>query len=345
MKIVTVLGARPQFIKSALVSQAFQANPTIKEVAIHTGQHFDQAMSEAFFKELAIPLPNFNLNINQMNHGEMTGRMLIEIERILIAERPNGMLVYGDTNSTLAGSLAASKLNIPVFHVEAGLRSHNRTMPEEINRIITDHLSSLLFCPTRNAVNVLKSEGMVKGVHLTGDVMYDLFLKNQRQLKNIDNPFVLATIHRPANTDTQDILRSIIKGLEKINQEVRVIFPIHPRTIKKLSKFGIDTTLSHLPPFGHKDMIAHLSSAELVITDSGGVQKEAFFAKTKCITVRTETEWAELIDAGVNCLSSPSEIYDNFKMMNAKKCNFSDQFYGNGNAAKIIADKILEFFS
>lgn len=344
MKIVTILGARPQFIKAALISRSFQAVPDFKEIIIHTGQHFDSNMSDIFFNELTIPDPNYHLNVNQMNHGEMTGKMLIEIEKILIQENPDGVLVYGDTNSTLAGSLATSKLDIPIFHVEAGLRSFNRSMPEEINRVVTDHLSSLLFCPTQNAINILNNEGIEKGVHFSGDIMYDLFLEHQHS-EGSPTPFVLVTIHRPANTDQPEVLRIIIEELEKIHKEINVIFPVHPRTEKKLQKFGIHPNFKTVSPLSYKEMVEHLSSAEMVLTDSGGVQKEAFFAKTKCITVRTETEWVELIDAGVNCLSNPSDIYSTYNKMKNKECNFSNSLYGDGNAAEIISNKILEYIS
>ena len=347
MKIASILGARPQFIKAALLSNDFCTTKNIQEIIIHTGQHFDEKMSHGFFTELDISVPDFQLNINQMNHGEMTGTMMTELEKILLVEKPNGVLVYGDTNSTLAGSLAAAKLKIPVFHVEAGLRSFNRSMPEEINRIVTDHLSSLLFCPTKHAIETLKKEGITHGVIFSGDIMFDLFKKSQKGKDISKKPQVLATIHRPSNTDDPSTLASIIEGLERIHKEKQVVLPVHPRTEKKLKEFGITPAVNVMPPLSYNEMVSHLLSSEIVITDSGGVQKEAFFAKTKCITVRSETEWVELIDAGVNhlCDSNADAIWDTFNLMTNKQCDFTPQLYGDGNSAKIIVDEIQKYLS
>ena len=347
MKIASILGARPQFIKAALLSNDFCTTKNVQEIIIHTGQHFDEKMSHGFFTELDIPVPDFQLNINQMNHGEMTGTMMTEIEKILLDEKPNGVLVYGDTNSTLAGSLAAAKLKIPVFHVEAGLRSFNRSMPEEINRVVTDHLSSLLFCPTKHAIEMLKKEGITHGVIFSGDIMFDLFKKSQKGKDISKKPQVLATIHRPSNTDDPSTLASIIEGLERIHKEKQVVLPVHPRTEKKLKEFGITPAVNVMPPLSYNEMVSQLLSSEIVITDSGGVQKEAFFAKTKCITVRSETEWVELIDAGVNhlCDSDAVAIWDTFNLMTNKQCDFTPQLYGDGNSAKIIVDEIQKYLS
>ena len=346
MKIVTILGARPQFIKSSIVSKAIKKFSELEEISIHTGQHFDENMSNIFFEQFQMPKPLYNLNINKNNHGEMTGLMLDEIEKILIKENPQGVLVYGDTNSTLAGSLAAVKLNIPIFHVEAGLRSYNRSMPEEINRILTDHISSLLFCPTENAVKILKKEGIENGVIYSGDVMYDLFINQSSNKSLYNNPFVLATIHRPSNTDNPKVLNEIIEGLEEINSKIKVILPLHPRTKKKIKELDLSSSFTIIPPLGYKEMINYLINAELVITDSGGLQKEAFFSKTKCITVRSETEWVELIDSGANilCESSKKAICDAFNKMTLKKCDFSPKFYGKGKAAIKIVKSISSFF-
>jgi len=352
LKIITVLGARPQFIKAAMVSEKLAAIDSFSEVIIHTGQHFDQNMSDIFFNEMGLPKPDYNLNINQMSHGQMTAKMMEKIEPILMDEKPNGVLVYGDTNSTLAGSLTAAKLHMPVFHVEAGLRSYNRGMPEEINRVLTDHLSSLLFCPTVNAINILAKEGIQKGVENCGDVMYDAFLKFKQQIENGENeisegdsPYVLATVHRPENTDNKNNLISIFKELDKINEKIRVVLPLHPRTKGQLQKFGIQTKIQWIEPIGYLSMLSLLNSAEMVITDSGGLQKEAFFAKKKCITVRDDTEWTELIDIDVNRLSAPAELYDAFESMRANQCDFSKKIYGNGNAGKIIVDSMVEYFA
>ncbi len=345
MKIVTILGARPQFIKSSIVSKAINKNSKIEEVIIHTGQHFDDNMSSLFFNQLEMPKPKYNLNINNMSHAKMTGVMLEKIETILIKEQPQGVLVYGDTNSTLAGSLAAAKLNLPVFHVEAGLRSYNRLMPEEINRLLTDQISSLLFCPTENAVNILKKEGINKGVIHSGDVMYDLFISSNKNIVKNNDSFILATIHRPANTENPIVLESIIKGLEKINAEKKVVIPLHPRTKQKLKKFGITTNLKIIKPVGYLEMMNHLKNAQLVITDSGGLQKEAYFSKTKCITVRSETEWVELIDQGVNTLCDPTieSMWIAYNKMIIKKCDFSPYFYGDGRASAKIVKSIFSY--
>lgn len=345
MKLITIIGARPQFIKSSIVSKSIAQIKDLDEIIIHTGQHFDRIMSDIFFDELQISKPKYNLNINQMNHGEMTAKMMIEIEKILIIENPDGILVYGDTNSTLAGSLCAAKLNIPIFHVEAGLRSYNRSMPEEINRILTDHLSSLLFCPTQNSFNILKKEGITNGVLLSGDVMYDLFLKYRKKNNNIDYPYVIATIHRPVNTDNPKKLSSIIKSLEKINKLKKVIFSAHPRTRKKMEDYGISTNIKIISPLKYFEMINYLSQADIVITDSGGLQKESFFAKTKCLTIRNETEWVELVDAGVNILCKPTqnEIIEAYKKLSNSECDFNLNFYGDGNAASKIVKAIIEF--
>ena len=349
MKIITILGTRPQFIKAAMVSGELAEIDSFSEVIIHTGQHFNQNMSDIFFNEMGIPKPDYNLNINQMSHSKMVAKMMEKIEPILLDQKPNGVLVYGDTNSTLAGSLTAAKLNMPIFHVEAGLRSYNRGMPEEINRVLTDHLSSLLFCPTENAVNILAKEGIQKGVNNCGDVMFNAFLKFNQKIENkileVNSPYVLVTIHRPKNTDNQNNLISIFKELDKINEQIRVVLPLHPRTKRRLVKFGIQTKVQWIEPVGYLSMLSLLNSTEMVITDSGGLQKEAFFAKKKCITVRDETEWNELIDIGVNRLSAPAELYDEFKSMRANECDFSKKLYGNGNAGKIIVDSIVEYFS
>ena len=347
MKIATILGARPQFIKSSIVSKAIKEFSELEEILIHTGQHFDANMSNIFFDQFQMQKPLYNLNINKKNHGKMTGLMLEKIEKILIKEKPQGVLVYGDTNSTLAGSLAAVKLGIPIFHVEAGLRSYNHSMPEEINRILTDRISSLLFCPTENAVKTLKKEGLKDGVILSGDVMYDLFINQSRNITFDKKPFVLATIHRPSNTDNPKVLNEIIEGLEEINSKIKVIIPLHPRTKKKINELNLKTNLSIIPPLGYKEMISYIINAKVVITDSGGLQKEAFFSKTKCITVRSETEWVELIDLGVNilCDSSKKSISYAFNKMILKECDFSPKFYGKGKAAIKIVKSISSFLN
>ena len=359
MKILTIVGARPQFIKAATVSRAIikynknrsQFVDPIKEVIVHTGQHFDKNMSEVFFKEMQIPIPDYNLDINSLSHGAMTGRMLELIEKVLLVERPDKLLVYGDTNSTLAGALAASKLHIPVAHVEAGLRSFNRKMPEEINRVLTDHISSLLFCPTSRAVNNLEKEGIIdnqeRQIILSGDVMFDaaMFYKNHMKKPDINFPlkFILATIHRAENTDTPEILEQIINGFKKIGQDTPIIFPVHPRTRKLIKQYGINISTDKIfiiNPVSYLEMVYLLSHCNLVMTDSGGLQKEAFFFNKPCITLRGETEWVELIENSVNMLSGSKseEIVSAFHTMQNIKIPEKLSLYGTGNAGeKIVA--------
>ncbi|MDB5773381.1 MAG: wbpI [Burkholderia sp.] len=320
MNIFTVVGARPQFIKAAVVSHAMQRVPDMRETLLHTGQHFDANMSTVFFDELGIPTPEFNLDIHGGHHGDMTGRMLEGIERMLLAHRPDMVLIYGDTNSTIAGALAAAKLHIPVAHVEAGLRSYNRRMPEEINRVLADHASDLLFAPTQTAVRNLAQEGITGDkVLLTGDVMYDAALHFKeiafarsailRRLDLSDRPYVLCTIHRAENTDDLARLRNIFTALDMLAREIHVVLPMHPRTVAVLAKAGFDHSfhrnLQMIEPIGYLDMVRLESSAALIVTDSGGVQKEAFFQRVPCVTLRDETEWVELVEAGWNRLAPP----------------------------------------
>jgi UDP-GlcNAc3NAcA epimerase len=313
MKVVTIVGARPQFVKAAPVSQVLRQRHT--EVLVHTGQHYDREMSDLFFEEMNIPRPQYELGIGSGSHGWQTGRMLIEIEQVLLSERPDWVLVYGDTNSTLAGALAAAKLGIPVAHVEAGLRSFNRAMPEEHNRILTDHCADLLLCPTQTAVDLLKAESVTRGVHLIGDVMYDAALQfaevaRQRSTVLTDlgltaKTYALATLHRPYNTDDPDRLREVLAALDAL--EMPVILPLHPRTRSRLADLGNTqyvTRSTHLVnPVGYLDMLALEQSAALILTDSGGVQKEAYFFAVPCITLRPETEWVETVAAGWNRLA------------------------------------------
>lgn len=353
-KVITIVGARPQFIKAATVSRQF-ALLGVNELIIHTGQHFDTNMSDIFFDEMEIPKPDYRLNINGLTHGAMTGRMLEGIEEILLRENPDGVLVYGDTNSTLAGALAAAKLQIPLTHVEAGLRSYNMGMPEEINRILTDRISNVLFCPTDAAVHNLKREGfenMPIQIIKNGDVMQDAAIyyaaKAEQKsdiLNKINLPkFILATIHRQENTDSPEKLRTIIDGLNEINRHTPVIVPIHPRTLKKITEFNIVPQFTLIDPVGYFDMIQLLRNCDLVVTDSGGVQKEAFFFGKHCITLREETEWVELVEKGFNILvgSNSRKLINAFSAVKTMKSDFSLNLYGNGDAAKIAAEKIAE---
>jgi UDP-GlcNAc3NAcA epimerase len=313
MKVVTVVGARPQFVKAAPVSQALRKEHT--EVLVHTGQHYDYGMSQVFFDELGMPEPDINLGVGSGSHGRQTAEMLIGLEEVLLAERPDWVLVYGDTNSTLAGALAAVKLHIPVAHVEAGLRSFNRTMPEEHNRVLADACSDLLFCPTQTAVDNLARAGIAHGVHLVGDVMYDaalqhgaLALLSSRILERLDltaGQFALATIHRPYNTDDPSRLREILAALAAL--DMPVVFPIHPRTRDLLAQVGNPQSAIRNPqsvePLGYLDMLMLEQNAALILTDSGGVQKEAYFFGVPCVTLRPETEWVETVAAGWNRLA------------------------------------------
>jgi UDP-GlcNAc3NAcA epimerase len=312
-KILTIVGARPQFIKAAAISRAIRETGGLSEVMIHTGQHFDPNMSDVFFDELDIPKPQHHLDVNGGGHGDMTGRMLMAIEPILLVEKPDWVVVYGDTNSTLAGSLAASKLHIPVAHVEAGLRSFNRRMPEEINRLITDHLAALHFCPTATAVANLAAEGIVKGVHHVGDVMYDatLFAIDRAERSSTalfdlglkPKEYAVATVHRAENTNGPQQLGAVVQFLKERARQFTVVLPLHPRTRRAASRMGVDLDgLRVIEPVGYLDMAKLLRHSVEVYTDSGGLQKEAYFHRIPCTTLRDETEWTETITHGWNRL-------------------------------------------
>jgi UDP-GlcNAc3NAcA epimerase len=314
MKVISILGARPQFIKAFPVSRKLRESGH-QEILIHTGQHYDYRMSQIFFDELGMPKPDLNLGVGSGSHGKQTGQMLVGIEKALLKHKPDYVLVYGDTNSTLAGALAASKLHIPSGHVEAGLRSFNRVMPEEINRVLADHCSDLLFCPTQTAAENLKKEGITQGVHLVGDTMLDALLhfvqtvrRDSRILENLGikpKKYLLATVHRPYNTDDRQNLENILSAFSKIDETI--IFPVHPRTRKKIKelnktfpKKGLLGHLRMIEPVGYLDMLILEQNARLILTDSGGVQKEAYFFGVPCLTLRPETEWIETVEAGWN---------------------------------------------
>jgi UDP-GlcNAc3NAcA epimerase len=350
MKIVTVLGARPQFIKAATLSRSFARHNDVREVIIHTGQHYDEKMSDIFFEEMQIPKPDHFLHVSSKLHGEMTGRMLTGVEQIIITERPDCVLVYGDTNSTLAGALAAAKLHVPIAHVEAGLRSFNRKMPEEVNRVLTDHMSSLLFAPTRTAVDNLQKEGVAQDtVHFVGDVMYDAvqFYKPiaERQSTIIRDlgvegkPFILVTIHRAENTNDPARLNAIFAALHELSSHHTVILPLHPRTKSLLHTDYAGSNFRIIDPVGYFDMMCLQSACRLIVTDSGGVQKEAYFHGKYCITVREETEWVELVDKGYNFLARPLSVVSPLvgKLWNQGFPQRGEALYGDGSAA----DKIV----
>lgn len=357
VKIVTVVGARPQFVKAAAVSRVIreQYGAKLEEVLVHTGQHYDENMSKVFFDELDIPHPKYNLQISGGQHGAMTGRMLEAIENVLLEEKPDWVLIYGDTNSTLAAALAAAKLHIRVAHIEAGLRSFNMKMPEEINRILSDRVSSLLFCPTESAVSNLQKEGFTQGIHNVGDVMYDVALfyrdrarEQSRIIQTLNLKtcgFALATCHRAENTDDAQRLEGILRALANISDVLPVVFPVHPRTKKLIENYGYSQLLDRLivtEPLPFLDMVALEQAARIILTDSGGVQKEAFFYEVPCVTMRDETEWIETIPCGANILVGA----DREKIMRAASRilnkelvpNFSESPYGQGFAAKSIME-------
>lgn len=352
MKVFTVIGARPQFIKASVVSKAIRNSSGIEEVILHTGQHFDQNMSDVFFNELKIPKPSIVLGVNGGSHGEMTGRMLIEIERELLKHKPDKVLVYGDTNSTLAGALAAAKLHIPVAHVEAGLRSFNMRMPEEINRILTDQVSDVLFCPTDVAIANLKKEGFSEKkvkVLKVGDVMQDsamFFAKSARKPTNLGglDSYILATIHRAENTDIQSNLESIVKALNFIHKNIKpVVLPIHPRTKKTITSFGLNLDVLTVDPVGYLEMLWLIQNSSLVMTDSGGLQKEAYFFAKSCITLREDTEWTELVTAGANILvgANYESILAAAKDKLGQKIITDNNLYGGGRASEKIVEALL----
>ena len=353
MKIITILGARPQFIKAGSVSREISKYKEIEEVIVHTGQHFDTNMSDVFFDEMKIPKPHYNLGINSKSHGAMTGQMLEKIEEILLIEKPDWVMVYGDTNSTLAGALAASKLHIKIAHIEAGLRSFNMKMPEEVNRILTDRISTILFCPTDAAVKNLKNEGFDNfdcKVIKSGDVMQDgaIFYKDLAVKPDIEvkDDFVLCTIHRAENTDDDKRLRDIFKALNEISKEKQVILPLHPRTKKILSNLNVNIgNLNIIDPVGYLEMVWLIDNCDVVMTDSGGLQKEAFFFGKACITLRDETEWIELVDNGFNQLvgANQAKIIDTYsKYTNLFNKDYSLDLYGKGKASKLIVEQLLK---
>jgi UDP-GlcNAc3NAcA epimerase len=349
MKILSVVGARPQFIKAAVVSRALQPYSGVQELMVHTGQHFDDNMSDIFFRQLEIKNPRYHLNISNLPHGAMTGRMLEQIEEIILQEKPDAVLVYGDTNSTLAGALAAKKQHIKVAHVEAGLRSFNMAMPEEINRILTDRISDWLFCPTAAAIENLKKEGVETSgsrIFLTGDVMYDAVLHAAKNIPSA-HPFIkkeglteylLCTIHRQENT-LPVVLKKLISALNHLHRKIPVVMPVHPRTAAILKKEQLNCHFHLIEPAGYFEMMALLRHCRLALTDSGGLQKEAFFMKKICITLRNETEWVELVQNGYNLLAGtdPEKIYAATDTALTLNKSFSESFYGDGHAGEKIA--------
>jgi len=349
MKILTILGARPQFIKAGTVSREIANYDEVNEVIVHTGQHYDENMSDIFFEEMKIPTPNYFLGIGGKSHGAMTGQMIEKIEEVALQEKPDWIMVYGDTNSTLAGAIVASKLHIKLAHIEAGLRSFNMKMPEEVNRILTDRISNALFCPTDTAIENLRNEGYDDfdcSVVKSGDVMQDgaMFYKTLAVKPNcsIEKNYILVTVHRAENTDDVNRLKDIFDALDKIAKEKQVILPLHPRTKNIIE--GLELNLENLTiiePIGYLEMIWLIDNCDLVMTDSGGLQKEAFFFKKPCITLRDETEWIELVNNGFNVLvgADSEKILSTYESFNFNS-DFNSDLYGNGQASKKI---VLEF--
>lgn len=358
MKLLTVVGARPQFVKAAMLSAAIrrrcESGGDVSEIGIHTGQHYDPAMSDVFFDEMNIPEPVANLNVGSGSHGKTTAEMLKGLEEQMITHSPDWVVLYGDTNSTVAGALAAAKLNIPVAHIEAGLRSFNRAMPEEINRIMADHVSEKLFCPIQEAVRHLKNEGIVEGVYHVGDIMYDaavafdgLIVGRDGVLPRLElgeSEFFLATVHRAENTDNRERLKGILEGLADLSEVAPVVLPLHPRTRKCVSQHGLEEPLSKLrviEPISFLEMVELEKAARCILTDSGGVQKEAYFHKVPCYTLRDETEWVETVEAGWNRIVGA----DRTAIQEAAHAETPDTTipdYGDGTTSEKILDVLLK---
>ena len=356
IKLLTVIGARPQFIKASILSGLIDLNESAEEIVVHTGQHYDANMSEIFFDELGIRIPQYNLGISGGSHSDMTARMMIEIDTIMRDENPDLVLLYGDTNSTLAGALVASKLNIPIAHVEAGLRSWNWKMPEEINRVLVDRLSSYHFAPTEIARDNLINEGVaLDRIHVVGDIMFDATLKFSKliatrldllhELNVSPKGYILLTLHRQSNTDNAHTLRQIFKAIDKIAEQNIVVFPIHPRTKAMLSKYNVtlSSRIRVIDPVGYLDMLVLERNSSLIVTDSGGVQKEAYFNRVSCVTLREDTEWTELVKHAWNVLVSPNDT-DSIVSTVLSRINMSGEdcsLYGEGDTGERILKELL----
>jgi UDP-GlcNAc3NAcA epimerase len=355
MKIVTIVGARPQFIKAAVVTRELAGRTDVREVLVHTGQHYDDSMSRIFFEQLGLPEPDFNLGIGSGPHGAQTGRMLEAVETVMLKEKPDWVLVYGDTNSTLAGALAAAKLGLPLAHVEAGLRSYQRAMPEEINRVLTDQVSDLLFVPTGSAVRNLQREGIAEEkIRLVGDVMYDAALQFVgkadaasllRKFGLRGKRFALVTLHRAENTDDKTRLSTIIDGLSEMARSIEIITPLHPRTRAALERDGMwaraSGAMQCIEPLGYLDMLALEKEAAMIVTDSGGVQKEAFFFGTPCLILRPKTEWVELIELGCARLCEPQDLATAVQNLPRPEGAPAQSLFGGGRAGQLIVDALL----
>jgi len=347
MKLISLIGARPQIIKEGILNKEFEKKG-IKEILVHSGQHYDFNMSDVFFQVLNIRKADYNLGVGSATHAQMTAKTMIEFEKVVLKEHPDIILVYGDTNTTLAGAIVGAKLKIPVAHVEAGIRQEPKDMPEEINRVLTDRISKYLFCPSELAVNNLKKEGITEGVYFTGDIMYDLFLKMKPYFKediidefNLEeNKYIVTTIHRDFNTDSKEKLENILKELDKISKEIKVVFPIHPRTKKRIDEFKLNEYTKNIlliEPLDYLSMMGLVQKSLLVITDSGGLQKEAYFAGKRAIVVMPDTGWRELTQAGWNVLSEPDEIKNKMDyIMNNEISSNVENIYGDGKTGEKI---------
>ena len=353
MKILSIIGARPQFVKEAIIQQEINKFNDIEEIVIHTGQHYDENMSGVFFQVLNMRKPDYNLGISGSTHGEMTGKMLISLEKIMQKEKPDVVILYGDTNSTLAGALAASKLKIKIAHIEAGLRQEPKDMPEETNRVLTDRISSYLFAPSNLGLENLKKEGIKEGVYFTGDVMYDIFLKMRpkfdyslmEKLNLRENEYIMMTIHRDFNVDIKEKLEKILKEANKVSKEIKVVLPVHPRTKKRINEFGLEELIKNvlvIEPIDYLQLMGLTGMCYKVITDSGGYQKEAYFAGKQAAIIMPDTSWRELTDLKLNILTDENNIYEN--IINGKTVDYIKDIYGNGKAAEKIVNILREDF-
>jgi UDP-N-acetylglucosamine 2-epimerase (non-hydrolysing) len=351
MKLISLIGARPQFVKEAIIHEQIKKTE-IEEIIVHSGQHYDVNMSDIFFQTLNIKKPDYNMNIGSGSHGEMTGKIMIEFEKIVQKENPDMVLVYGDTNTTLAGAIVASKLKIPVAHIEAGIRQEPKDMPEEINRVLTDKISNLMFCASETSVENLKKENQIKGVHFTGDVMYDLYKKLENKFlyekyEELDlekDNYILMTMHRDFNVDKKEKLEKISKQIEKISKETQIIFPIHPRTKKRIKEFGLEKhyeKVKTIEPLDYLNLMGLVKNSKKVVTDSGGLQKEAYFAKKQAIVIMPDTGWRELTNIGWNKLANEENLYQ--KTVEETKQNYPEDIYGKGNAGELIVNKIIDY--
>lgn len=345
MKILSIIGARPQFVKEAIIQNEMNKFDDIEEIVVHTGQHYDSNMSGVFFDVLNMRKPEYNLGIKASRHGEMTGKMLIELEEIMLKEKPEIVLLYGDTNSTLAGAIAASKLKIKMAHVEAGLRQEPKDMPEETNRVLTDRISSYLFAPSKLGIENLKNEGITNNVYFTGDVMYDIFLKMKpkfdysmmEKLNLKKDEYVMMTMHRDFNVDVPEKLEKVLNDVNRLSKEIKVVLPIHPRTKKRIQEFGFENLVSDImiiEPIDYLKLMGLTENCYKVVTDSGGYQKEAYFAGKQACIIMPDTGWRELVDCELNVLTKEDKIYDS--VMNTKKVDYIENIYGDGQASEKI---------